>query len=291
MSLVNTLDLTTVARREGFAVAAVNVVDDLSARAAVFAAEQAESPIILQTSVKTLRRAGVSLMSSMLRTIATGASVPVALHLDHCPDRALISEVVTHGWSSVLFDASALPFDEAVGQTGEVVREAHVHGVTVESEIENIIGVEDGIGSDEALHSYTEEELAEAARVSGADMIAPQVGTAHGMYSAAPQLRFDRVAKLVSLTDRPVVLHGGTGLSDRDFRRFVEAGISKINISTALKHAYMNAAREHLEEAERRRRWEPTALFDQVAEAVTAVVGWHIGVFGGHGADQHWSAA
>jgi fructose/tagatose bisphosphate aldolase len=176
-----------------------------------------------------------------------------------------------------------------VEQTTEVVRQAHAEGVTVESEIENIIGVEDGIGSDEAMHSYSEEQLAQAAQVSGADMLAPQVGTAHGMYSAAPQLRFDRVARLASLTGRPVVLHGGTGLSEPDFHRFIQSGTSKINISTALKLAYMKAAHDHLGEADRRGKWEPTALFDQVSAAVCATVSWHLGTFGSAGSASYWS--
>src|SRR5699024_8407833 len=135
--------------------------------------------------------------------------------------------------------ASDRDLDQAERETGEVVAEAHAAGVDVESEIENIIGVEDGVGSDTARHSYSVAELVAVAERTGADLLAPQLGTAHGQYTSSPVLLPERVAELVRLTDRPVVLHGGTGLTDADFRRFIDAGVSKINISTGLKLAYM----------------------------------------------------
>ena len=124
-----------------------------------------------------------------------------------------------------------------------MVAEAHAAGVGVESEIENIVGVEDGVGSDEATHSYSNEKLVEVATDTGTDLLAPALGTAHGLYKASPVLQYDRVAELGRLTDKPVVLHGGTGLSPEDFQRFIDNGVAKINISTTVKLAYMHAAR------------------------------------------------
>ncbi len=213
------------AREHGYAVPAVNVVDDLSLRAVIAAAVEYSSPIIVQVSVRTARSIGPDLMATMFRSAAAQAPIPAALHLDHCPDRQLIADVVRAGWSSVLFDASDRALADAERETREVVELAHAHGVDVESEIENIVGVEDGVGADEIEHSYSVDVLAAVAERTGADLIAPQLGTAHGQYVAAPVLLPDRARELARRTARPVVLHGGSGLTADDFRSFISAGV------------------------------------------------------------------
>src|SRR5665648_55887 len=132
--MTSTLQLARHARANGYAVAAVNVLDDLSLRAVVAAATELDSPVIVQVSVKTVRSVGVALMTSIFRATADGATVPVALHLDHCPDRQVIADVVAAGWSSVLFDASDRDLAQAEAETAEVVQLAHGAGVDVESE-------------------------------------------------------------------------------------------------------------------------------------------------------------
>jgi ketose-bisphosphate aldolase len=283
MPIANTLALVVAAEKGGYAVPAINIVDDLSIRAVVAAAEEIGSPVILQTSVKTVKSTGAALLASLVHAAARNASVPVALHLDHCPDRTVITQAIACGWSSVLFDASDRPLELARRETAQVVAEAHAAGVSVESEIENIIGVEDGVGSDEALHHYSIVELVKVAHETGADMLAPALGTAHGLYVADPVLRVDRVGELRKLTEIPIVLHGGTGLANEEFRAFIEAGVSKINISTALKLAYMRACQAHIAEAERTGTWEPMKMFDQISLAVQDVVTSHIGIFGSAG--------
>lgn len=281
MSFASTKELTRQARADGYAVPAVNIVDGLSIAAVVAAADKAGSPVILQTSVKTVKYFGAAVLAATAQAAADAARVPVALHLDHCPDRAVITEAIANGWSSVLFDASDRPLDEAWAQTKEVCAEAHAAGVDVECEIENIVGVEDGVGSDDPnVHYYTDEQLIAVADDTGADLIAPALGTAHGLYKAAPVLLVDRVKRLAALSDVAIVLHGGTGLSAAEFTAFIDAGVSKINISTALKLAYMQSARDHLAEAERTGKWEPVKLFDQVGAAVRDIVAQHIALFG-----------
>ncbi|GAB2555733.1 class II fructose-bisphosphate aldolase [Leucobacter ruminantium] len=283
MPLASTVDMVRTARSGGYAVPAVNIADDLSMRAVIAAAEAYRSPVILQTSVKTVKSMGVDRLGMIARAAAEAATVPVSLHLDHCPDRAVISSVISHGWTSVLFDASDRPLETARAETAEVVAEAHAAGVEVESEIENIVGVEDGVGSDEAVHAYSARTLAEVAEETGADLIAPQLGTAHGLYTRAPELLPGRVRELAALTDIPVVLHGGTGLDEAEFAEFIEAGVGKVNISTALKLAYMHAARDHLAECERTGVWEPVKLFDAVSARIEAEIGDHIAAFGAAG--------
>jgi fructose-bisphosphate aldolase class II len=290
--IVSTAQLARHGRENGYAVAAVNILDDLSLRAVITAAVEASSPVIVQVSVKTVRSVGVDLMTTMFRAAAATAPVPFSLHLDHCPDRQVISDVVAAGWSSVLFDASDRDLAQAELETAEVVAEAHAAGIDVESEIENIIGVEDGVGSDTSLHSYSAEVLAELAERTGADMLAPQLGTAHGEYKRAPVLLPQRVRELTALTDRPIVLHGGTGLTEQDFRDFIDAGISKINISTGLKLAYMHAARDHLAKAEQTGRWDPPSMFAEISRAVKAEVTGRLHAFGSAGhADAAAAAA
>ena len=280
---LSTHALLQQAQRDGYAVPAFNIVDDLSLRAVVAAAESARSPVIIQSSTKTARSIGVDLLTTMLKAATETSSVPIALHLDHCPDRDVIEKVVAAGWSSLLFDASDRDFETAVRETTEVVALAHANGVEVESEIENIIGVEDGVGSDTVAHAYTVEQLVEAGNASGIDMLAPQLGTAHGRYVGRPNLLPERVRELRALTDTPIVLHGGTGLTDAEFRAFIEAGVSKINISTALKEAYMTSTHEFLLSAQEKDKWEPSMLFNHVHEKIVAGVRKFFEVFGSAG--------
>jgi ketose-bisphosphate aldolase len=279
----STLAMTRTAREHGYAVPAVNILDDLSLRAVIAAAVAASSPMIIQISVKTVRSIGTDLITTMFRSAAADVPVPVALHLDHCPDRAVISDVVRAGWSSVLFDASNRDLETAERETAEVVAEAHAAGVDVESEIENIIGVEDGVGSDVSLHSYDVATLAAVAERTGVDLLAPQLGTAHGEYKAAPVLLPSRVRELSALTERSIVLHGGTGLSADDFATFIAAGVSKINISTGVKVAYMRSAEKHLAEARARDKWDPPSMFRDISDAVQAAIAVHIEEFGSAG--------
>ncbi len=281
--IASTMRLAQHGRANGYAVAAVNILDDLSLRAVIAAAEELSSPVIIQASVKTARSIGVDVLTKIFLAAATSSPVPIALHLDHCPDRQVIADVVRAGWSSVLFDASNRDLAQAESETAEVVTLAHAAGVDVESEIENIIGVEDGVGSDVAMHSYSVDVLADVAERTGVDLIAPQLGTAHGEYKSTPRLLPERVEELARLTERPIVLHGGTGLTESDFRSFIDAGVSKVNISTGLKLAYMQSARDHLRKAEATGVWDPPSLFNAITWAVKAEVAKYLEMFGSAG--------
>jgi tagatose 1,6-diphosphate aldolase GatY/KbaY len=280
---ISTAALVRHARREHYAIPAVNVFDDVSLRAVVAAAVTADAPLIVQISVKTVKSTGVDLVTAMFENAVRGARVPIALHLDHCPDRSVIDSVVAAGWSSVLFDASDRDLADAERETTEVVAQAHAAGVDVESEIENIIGVEDGVGSDVALHAYSVEQLAEINARTGADMLAPQLGTSHGEYRSRPELLPGRVRELAAVSDATIVLHGGTGLSPDEFREFIAAGVSKINISTAVKVSYMKAAADHLDRARTSGKWDPPSLFRDVSAAVEAEIRPLFDTFGATG--------
>jgi ketose-bisphosphate aldolase len=281
--IASTVAILRHARLNGYAIPAINVFDDLSLRAAISAADALSAPLIIQASVKTARSIGVELFTKMFASAATATSVPVALHLDHCPDRAFASEVIKAGWSSILFDASDRDLPTATRETAEVVAEAHIAGVEVECEVENIVGVEDGVGSDESVHSYTSQQLIDMLEETGADMLAPHLGTAHGVYRSRPQLLPSRVRELVAKTDKPIVLHGGTGLTNDEFQEFISAGVSKINISTALKQTYMEAAAKHLVQAKERDHWDPPSMFRDTSKAVHDMVESYLKQFNADG--------
>ncbi len=224
-----------------YGVGAFNIVNDLTLEAVLQAAEAARSPVIVQTSVKTVKQIGLDVLYTMWVEMARRTTVPVCLHLDHCPDRAVISACLARGWGSVLFDASALPYEENRRQCIEVVAEAKQYGAGVEGEIEGIKGVEDGVGSDLESERKTLEVSLDFIRATGIDCFAPAIGNAHGVYKETPKLDAQRVTDIVLVEPIPMALHGGTGLSNEQFQDLIARGCSKVNISTALKIVYMQS--------------------------------------------------
>lgn len=286
MTAATTADIIAASFAGKYSVAAFNIVDDFSLRAVFSAADELRSPVIVQTSVKTVRQLGAGYLVALFNDRAARVSVPVSLHLDHCPFRDVITECLDAGFSSVLFDASDRPFELALVETGEVVVEAHGHGATVESEIERIMGVEDGVGFDSAGPRYPLEWIERFVDRTGIDYFAPAVGTAHGQYKASPRLSPERVTELVDAVGIPQVLHGGTGLSEADFADMSARGCAKINVSTALKEAYMKGALVHLEEADAQGKWDPPALFAAIEESVHDMAEYHMNLFGSGGRAQ-----
>jgi len=277
-SLSSILDDATAG---GYGVLALNVFDDLTLRAAVQVAEDLRSPLIIQTSVKTVKAIGASQLSAMFNRVAEPAGVPVTLHLDHCPHREVITECIENGWNSLLFDASHLPFEQARAQTIEVVAEAHAAGVQVEGEIEGIQGVEDGIGSDDAPLVYDDDKVLDFIEVTGVDCFAPAIGNAHGQYKSVPKLDVERVQRLYDKTRVPMALHGGSGLTPAQFRDLISAGCAKVNISTALKQAFIGGYRGYFEENPKAK--EPLAVIGHVHGRVADCVRSHIELFGSAG--------
>jgi ketose-bisphosphate aldolase len=268
---------------ERYGVAAINVVNDLSMEAVLAAAVEQRSPVIVQTSVKTVRSVGLDLLFAMWRELTAGIEVPVSLHLDHCPDRAVLSACLRKGWNSVLFDASRLPVEENQRQTVEVVAEARSYGAAVEGEIEAITGVEDDIGSDEEAQRQSLPVALEFIRTTGIDVFAPAIGNAHGVYHAEPHLDAQRVSDIVAAEPIPIALHGGTGMTDAQFTDLIARGCAKVNISTALKVTYMKANLAFLRGAEERGTWDPPSLFSSVRGAVLDMAADHMRRFGSVG--------
>jgi ketose-bisphosphate aldolase len=276
-------DIVDRALAERYGVAAINIFNDLTLEAVLAAAVEERSPLIVQTSVKTVRSVGIDVLYGMWQTMTAGIEVPVSLHLDHCPDRQVITDCLRTGWNSVLFDASSLPVEENLRQTIEVVAEARAVGAHVEGEIEAITGVEDGVGSDDVAKRQALSVAIDFIQRTGVDVFAPAIGNAHGVYVAEPTLDSQRVSDLLEATGVPIALHGGTGMSDTQFADLIARGCAKVNISTALKVTFMQASLEFLKGAEAAQKWDPPSLFADVRGAAMTMATRLIRQFGSAG--------
>ncbi len=281
MPIVPTRQMLEQAFAARYGVAAFNVVNDLTLDAVMTAAEALSAPVIIQTSVKTVKAAGAAVLAALFRARAASSPIPAALHLDHCPDRSMITTCLRHGWNSVLFDASALTLEENTRQTIAVVAEARQAGADVEGEIESVRGVEDGVGSDTPGDVYALEASVAFIRATGVDCFAPAVGTAHGLYKSAPRLDVSRLSAIVAQAPIPMVLHGGTGLTPEQFAEMIAGGCAKVNISTALKISYLDATRAFL--ATHPGKNDPPSLFAAQHAAVADTARAHIQLFGSAG--------
>lgn len=263
-----------------YAVAAFNILNHLTLSAVLEAAAREKSPVILQTSVATVKALGPAALAKMARALIGDAPVPAVLHLDHCQDLALCRLCCELGWDSVMFDSSHLPFEENITATRQVRRDAQAKGVDVEGEVGIIAGVEDDIShSESTLAGY--DETMRYIRETGVEAIAPAIGTAHGVYHGVPKLNFELVRQLSESTPCPVVVHGGTGLEDEVFRKLIVLGAAKINISTALKQAYVGGMRQYVTENEG--TVNPLKLDRFVADQVIALVVPFLRLFGSSG--------
>ena len=264
-----------------YGVGAFNIVNDLTMDAVLTAAAETKSPVIVQVSVKTVKVTGAKLIRLMFEEMAGRVPIPATLHLDHCPDRKVIEECVAAGWNSVLFDASKLTYEDNMAQTREVVALAHRHGVAVEGELEAVKGVEDGIGDEYGGAVVALDKAVAFIRETGIDCFAPAIGTAHGLYKGTPHINFSRVSEIVAAEPVPLVVHGGTGLSEETFRDLIRRGAPKVNISTQLKITMADAFREYLQA--KPTEYDPLKLLGAVKKRVTEEVVHYMRIFGSEG--------
>jgi ketose-bisphosphate aldolase len=289
MPLVNMKPLLRDAMDNGYAVAAFNLVDYGTTKAMVQAAEELNAPVICQTSTKTIQYWSHKEIVSWVRTVAEDSPVPVVLHLDHCKDLAMIEACAKAGWTSIMIDASHLPFEENLEQSKRVREIAEKYGVGMEAELGQIMGVEDDMHVAEDDSVLTDPD--DAKRFCDAldlSAFACAVGTAHGFYHGEPKVDFDRIAANNGLTHVPMALHGGSGLSDEVFRKAIERGAGKINISTNLKHVFVESFVKYHEA--KPNDYEPLRLIDAQYQACKAMFSGFIEKFGGKGRAQPYLA-
>lgn len=218
---------------------AFNIWDIPSAKAVMDAAAKVGRPIILQTSMKAFSLMDLEEMRFFVTNYARKKGISVYLHLDHCKKQEMIRQALDAGWDSVMIDASERPLSENVELTNQVTEMAHAVGVLVESEVGQVSGVEDEIsvsGSGVARM----EDVERFVRETKVDMLAVAIGTAHGQYHGEPHLHYDILAQTAEITKIPLVIHGGTGLSDEVLRKLLSyPNVKKINVSTDVKQAYL----------------------------------------------------
>ena len=235
-----------IARKGNYAVPAINILNHVTLAAVLEAASRQRSPVIIQTSVATVKSLKPAALASVTRTMIDAAPIPAVLHLDHCQSVEMCNLCCDLGWDSVMFDGSHLTLEENTVQTRQLRLYAQSKGIEVEGEVGIIAGVEDDISHDVSSLAGFGETM-QYIEQTAVDAIAPAIGTAHGLYHGTPNINFDLIEQLAAATDCPIVIHGGTGLSDEIFLQLIACGASKINISTALKHAYIGSTREFLE--------------------------------------------
>lgn len=233
-------------RRTGRAVAAITTYTLESTRAIVSAAEQAAQPVILQAGSSSFGAVGRDALAAACLAAARAASVPVGVHLDHSTDREEISACLGLGYTSVMVDGSHLPFEENVALTRAVVEEGHACGAWVEGELGALAGNEDS-SSGATPGKMTDPDLAaEFVARTGVDALAVAVGNVHGFTDAPVRLDLELLGRIARVVDAPLVLHGASGLPDREVAEAVALGVVKVNINAELRRAYVEALRAGL---------------------------------------------
>lgn len=242
-------EITRDALRRRYAVGAFNCLSVENVMGAVTAAEELHSPIILQLAEVQFPEAPMELMAPVFLRAARDAKVPVAVHLDHGRSIETCIRAVREGFTSVMFDGAELPFEENAEQTRLVVRLAHAAGVDVEAELGRV--GDTGFGGEgtaaAAADVFTDvEESARFIARTGTDALAIAIGNLHGRYTATPRLNIARLREIHARNAVPLVLHGGSGTSEEDFKACIRNGICKINVATAIQIAAAEAVAEYL---------------------------------------------
>lgn len=232
MALVKMKDLLRRAEEKNIGCGAFSVGNMEMVRGAIRAAEELDTPIILQIAEVRLKNSPLHLMGSMMVQAAKEAKVDVAVHLDHGLTFGTVDKALELGFTSVMLDASTLPFEENIARVKAVVEKARKYGATVEAELGLVGGSEDG-SCDHGIRCTDPDDAVVYARETGIDALAVAIGNAHGNYPVAPTLAFDVLEKIHERVDIPLVLHGGSGITDKDFQRAISLGIRKVNIATA----------------------------------------------------------
>lgn len=246
MALVTMKTLLEQAVQEKRGVGAFSVGNMEMVKGAVKAAEELNTPCILQIAEVRLKHSPLAYMGPMMVQAAREAKVDIAVHLDHGLTLDTVKKALELGFTSVMFDSSGYPFEENIERTKEVVELAGKYGATVEAELGLVGGSEDG-SSDHGIQCTNPDDAKVFCERTGIDALAVAIGNAHGNYPVAPKLAFDVLEEIHKKTGVPLVLHGGSGITDADFRKAISLGIVKVNIATASFNSLTKRAEEYLQ--------------------------------------------
>ena len=276
---MNMKDLLTVAQKNHFAVPAFNIGSDQLLKAVMKTVKELKSPVILEMSPDEFNFVGYAQIQAMLYE-AAHTDVPVCIHLDHGDSYETVVRAIQAGMTSVMSDASKLPYEENVAITKKVVETAHIANVSVESELGTIGTTGNSIeGGTEGVIYTVPEEAKQFIEDTGIDTFACAIGTAHGIYpkDMKPKLRIDILKDITDQVSVPLVLHGGSSNKDEEIAEAVKNGICKINISSDIKVAFYEQARKTLNENPGYR--EPLEIYPAAMEACGKVCADKIRLF------------
>lgn len=281
MPLVTVKELLDKAEKGGYAVGAFNCNNMEIVQAIVAAAEAEESPVIIQASQGAIKYAGLEYIVALIDISARNTKVPVAMHLDHGTSFEQVVKCIRYGFTSVMIDGSKYPLEENIALTKKVVEIAKAVGVSTEAELGKIGGTEDDISVLDRDAMFTDpDEVKYFVEKTNVDSLAVAIGTAHGQYKFEPQLDFERLAKIRKLVDIPIVLHGSSGVPDKDIVQAVSLGVRKVNIDTNIREAFVKGVREALKNP---KEIDPRKVLGPARDEMTAIVREKIRLFGSSG--------
>ncbi len=282
LMLVTGKEILQDAHKNNYAVGAFNVNNMEIVQAIVEAAEETNSPVILQASQGGIKYAGVEYIAELGKLAARKAKVPVAVHLDHGTDFDQVMLCIRHGFTSVMIDGSRFDLEDNINITKKVIEVAHAVGVSVEAELGKIGGTEDDITVDERDATFTDPKEAKIfVEETNVDSLAIAVGTAHGPYKGEPKIDFDRIKTIKELLNIPLVLHGSSGVPADSIKKAVSCGINKINIDTDLRIAFTNAVKEFI--AENPDNFDPRKILGPAKLAMKEAIKEKMHLFGSAG--------
>ena len=277
MPLVSSTEMLLRAQKGQYAIGAFNIENMEMALAVLDAAQQANAPVIVQTTPGTIAYANTCIFAAMIGAMAQSFAIPVALQLDHGNTIDLVQQALESGYSAVMYDGSALPLDQNISHTRMVVKQALPFNVPVEAELGTIGGKEDTLAADR-VHTTNPEEAAEFTASTGIHSLAVAIGTAHGFYQGTPVLDKERLRAIRAKVSIPLVLHGASGLPDSEIRQCIRLGICKVNFATELRVAYTQGVREAL--LQDPRLYDPKQIGRKAKEHIRALVMHKIDVCG-----------
>lgn len=246
--LTTTKQLLLDAQKGGYAVGAFNVENMEMVQAVVAAAEELQSPVIMQTTPSTVKYADLAYFYANVKTAAEKASVPVVMHLDHGSSFELAMQALRTGYTSIMIDGSHESFEDNIAVTKSVVDACHPSGVPVEAELGKVGGKEDDLDGGEG-NPYTDpQEAKQFVEATGIDSLAVAIGTAHGVYKGTPKLDVNRLSEIKEVVSIPLVLHGTSGVPDDAVKECIKRGICKVNYATDLRIAFSEGVNEVLHE-------------------------------------------
>ncbi|MCI8946417.1 MAG: class II fructose-1,6-bisphosphate aldolase [Lachnospiraceae bacterium] len=283
MALVTLKEILANTRKDHYAVGGFNFNGYEDAQGIIQGAVSKNSPVIMMASMGAIKYIGLRQTAGMVKGMAESVDIPVCLHLDHATDYDLIREAIKCGFTSVMVDASAKDYETNIAESRAIVEFAKEYGCSVEAELGKVGGKEEHIVVEDASATFTDpDDVPRYVEETGIDALAVAIGTVHGFYKSEPKLDFERLEKILKITDCPLVLHGGSGVPVEDFKKCVQMGMSKINVGTELKAAYAATIRE-MAAKNPESEFDPRKYVGPVKDVCAKIVAGKIDIFGSAG--------